>query len=209
MDRGESLEDIIQQGTIGLIQAIDHFDPGRGVRFYSFAAPTIIGEIRRYFRDKTSVIRVPRRVQEVHRAIIQRIDLLTQELNRSPTYFEIACSLDVEIEEVIEALEMGLATDLVSLDDPLPFSDGAPAVLSDHLGGLDSMLELWNDKESLESALSTLSGQERAVLEYAYYDGYSQAEISRRLQVSQMHVSRLLRRALTRLREILIKDTQS
>jgi RNA polymerase sigma-B factor len=207
-DRGEALEDIIQQGTIGLIQAIDHFDPTRGVRFYSFAAPTIIGEIRRYFRDKASVIRIPRRVQEVHRTINQRIDSLTQELNRSPTYAEIARTLNMEVEEVIEALEMGKVTDPVSLDDSLPCIDGAPAVISDHIGESDPALELWNDKAALEAALNTLSEQERTVLEYAYFEGYSQAEISRRLQVSQMHVSRLLRRSLERLRKMLVQEQE-
>jgi len=206
VDRGEAMEDIIQQGTIGLIQAIDHFDPARGVRFYSFAAPTIIGEIRRYFRDKASVVRIPRRVQDVHRAINQKIDVLTQELNRSPTHLEIARSLGMEAEEVIEALEMGMVADPVSLDDSLPCIDGAPAVVSDHIGESDPALELWNDKASLQSALSSLSQQERTVLEYAYFEGYSQAEISRRLEVSQMHVSRLLRRSLARLRAILIKE---
>lgn len=206
MDRGEPLEDIIQQGVIGLIQALDHFDLERGVRFSSFASPTIVGEIRRYFRDKNSLIRVPRRTQELYYLVNQKVDLLTQELNRSPTYVEIARSLNREVEEVIEALELGNALDPVSLDEPFSSADGVPAVLSDMIGGPDHDLEFWNDKTALQAALSKLSGQERSVLHYAYTQGYSQAEIARHLRVSQMHVSRLLRRALTKLRAIMASE---
>ena len=206
MDRGEPLEDIIQQGVIGLIQALDHFDPQRGVRFSSFASPTIVGEIRRYFRDKNSLIRVPRRTQELHYLINQKVDLLMQELNRSPTYVEIARSVNREVEEVIEALELGDALDPASLDEPFFGADGVPAVLSDMIGAPDQALELWNDKAALQAALGKLSGQERSVLHYAYSEGYSQVEIARHLNVSQMHVSRLLRRALAKLRAMLANE---
>jgi len=205
MDRGEQFEDIVQQGLIGLIQAMDHFDPNRGVRFATFATPTIVGEIRRYFRDKTWGLRVPRRMQELNQAISHRVELLTQEMNRSPTYVEIARSLNIQVEDVAEAMEASHALEPMSLDDRLPSDKDAGSIV-DHVGALDPMLEGCDDHAALQVALARLPEKQRAVLQYAYFDGLSQAEIARTMKVSQMHISRLLRRALTQLRRYMEDD---
>jgi RNA polymerase sigma-B factor len=201
-DRGEMYEDIIQQGLIGLINALDHFDPSRGVRFATFATPTIVGEIRRYFRDKTWSVRVPRRLQELHQVINRKIESLTQELDRSPTYAEIARALNVEVEQVVEALEMTYAIEPASLDEPASTEEGS-APISDQIGANDPNLEKWNDFAELQSALEKLPERQQTVLKLAYFEGYSQAEIARQIKVSPMHVSRLQRRALAQLREFL------
>lgn len=202
-DRGEMFEDIIQQGLIGLINALDHFDPKRGVRFATFATPTIIGEIRRYFRDKTWSVRVPRRLQELHQVINRKIEGLTQELDRSPTYAEIARSLNIEVEQVVEALEMTYALEPASLDEPLSSSDEEAAPISDSIGSEDPNFEHWNEYHELKSALEQLPERQQIVLRLAYFQGYSQAEIANEIKVSPMHVSRLQRRALSQLRELM------
>lgn len=205
MDRGELFDDIVQQGLIGLIQAMDHFDPNRGVRFATFATPTIVGEIRRYFRDKTWGLRVPRRMQELNQAINHKIEQLTQEMNHSPSYVEIARALNIEVEDVAEALEASHALEPMSLDDRLP-TDKEGGTIVDHVGGLDPVLEGCDDHATLQVALQRLPEKQREVLQYAYFEGLSQAEIARVMKVSQMHVSRLLRRALAQLRRYMEDD---
>jgi RNA polymerase sigma-B factor len=204
-DRGEMSEDIIQQGLIGLINALDHFDPKRGVLFATFATPTIMGEIRRYFRDRTWSLRVPRRLQELNLSINNRVEVLTQELGRSPTYAEIARALNLQIEEIVEALEMTAAVDPVSIDEEVSFgaSGESSTNLGDQIGVTDMDLENADDHAILENALSQLSARERQVLELAYFQEHSQVEIARRMNVSQMFVSRLQRRALSHLRELM------
>ncbi|PQV65319.1 RNA polymerase sigma-B factor [Abditibacterium utsteinense] len=201
MDRGELFEDVMQIGMVGLINALDGFDSSRGIRFSTFAIPSISGEIRRYFRDKVSGMRVPRRMQELYAMIQNRIEEMTQKLDRSPTYAEIAAELKVEVEEVVETMELGYALDPQSLDDHVFGEEGS--VLSDTIGGLDPDLMAYEEHASLQMALSRLTEKERRVLELAYFEGHSQVEIARRLGVSQMHISRLLRRALTELRHLL------
>lgn len=201
MDRGEMFEDVIQVGMVGLINALDGFDPSRGVRFSTFAIPTISGEIRRYFRDKVGSMRVPRRMQELYIAIQGRIEELTQKLDRSPTYSEIAFSLQIEVEEVVETLELGNALDPQSLDETIYGDD--EATLSDTIGAPDPDMHAYEEHAALQMAMSRLSEKERRVLEMAYFDGFSQADIARRMGVSQMHISRLLRRALAELRQLL------
>ncbi|HEX8833099.1 MAG TPA: SigB/SigF/SigG family RNA polymerase sigma factor, partial [Abditibacteriaceae bacterium] len=204
MDRGEMSEDIIQQGLIGLINALDHFDPSRGVRFATFATPTIMGEIRRYFRDKTWGIRVPRRLQELNQVISSKIDELTQILDRSPTYVEIARSLNLQVEEVVEALEMVHAMEPMSIDEQVfSSSDDSGTVVSDQLGAPDPDLEGWGEYAALETALQKLPEKERMVLKMAYFEEHSQVEIARKMQVSQMFVSRLQRKALAHLRDLM------
>jgi len=198
-DRGEGMDDVIQQGMIGLIYALDHFDPERGVRFATFATPTIIGEIRRYFRDKSRGVRVPRRVQELHQTILTKIDSLTQEFNRSPTYREIAQSLSLPVEEVIEILESGRALDPISLDEPSAGEDVLP--LADRIGEVDPALVHSDEQSLLHAALLRLPPKHQQVLHYAYFENRSQVEIAGILKVSQMHVSRLLRAALAQLRK--------
>ncbi len=201
MDRGELFEDVMQIGMVGLINALDGFDASRGIRFSTFAIPSISGEIRRYFRDKVWGIRVPRRMQELYILIQNRLDEMTQKLDRSPTYAEIALELGVEVEEIVETMEMGSALDPQSLDDQLHGEDGTS--LADTLGGLDPDLQAYEEHASLQMALARLTEKERRVLEMAYFDGHSQTDIARKLGVSQMHISRLLRRALGELRHLL------
>lgn len=201
MDRGELFEDVFQIGMVALINALDGFDASRGIRFSTFAIPSISGEIRRYFRDKVWGMRVPRRMQELYILIQNRLEGMTQKLSRSPTYAEIALELGVEVEEVVETLEMGSALDPQSLDEPLPGDESASLV--DTIGGLDPDLVAYDEHASLQMALARLSEKERRVLEMAYFEGYSQADIARKLGVSQMHISRLLRRALGELRHLL------
>ena len=204
IDRGELSEDVMQVGLIGLIYALDHFDPARGVRFATFATPTILGEIRRYFRDKTWGIRVPRRLQEVNQTINARIEELTQVMDRSPTYAEIARSLNMPIEDVVEALEMMQIMEPVSIDEALfHSSDDSPVNISDQIGAPDPDLETWGEWTTLEAALEKLPENERRVLRLAYFDQHSQVEIARQLQVSQMYVSRLQRKALAHLRDLM------
>jgi RNA polymerase sigma-B factor len=204
MDRGEMSEDIIQQGLIGLINALDHFDPSRGVRFATFATPTIMGEIRRYFRDKSWGIRVPRRLQELNQIINARIDELTQTLDRSPTYVEIARSLNLQLEEVVEALEMASVLDPMSIDEEVSFGNNdSPTTIGDQIGAPDPQLEGWGEYAALQAALEKLPEKERRVLEMVYFNDHSQVEVARKMNVSQMFVSRLQRRALAHLRELM------
>ena len=203
-DRGEMFEDIIQQGLLGLINALDHFEPAHGARFVTFATPTIVGEIRRYFRDRTATVRVPRRMMELHQLIHAKIEVLTQELNHSPTYSEIARALNINVEDVIEALEVAHALDPISLDDRMPPEmDGSSISIVDQLGAPDPDLQAWSEHAALNAALEKLPLKQRQVLQFAYFDGFSQAEIARKLNVSQMHISRVQRRALATLREML------
>lgn len=201
LDRGELSEDVMQIGMVGLINALDGFDPSRGLKFSTFAIPTISGEIRRYFRDRMWGMRVPRRMQELYVVIQNRAEELTQKFDRSPTYAEIAFSLQLEVEEVVEVLELGHALDPQSLDDPVFGDEGSN--LADTIGGLDPDLQASEEHAALQMALARLTENERRVLEMAYFQGFSQADIARRLGVSQMHISRLLRRALGQLRHLL------
>lgn len=203
-DRGESMDDMVQQGMIGLIYALDHFDSRRGLRFTTFATPTIIGEIRRYFRDKSRGLRIPRRMQEMNQAILSKIESLTQEFNRSPTYREIAQSLGLPIEDVIEALESGRASDPISLDEPFAGEDLVP--LAERIGDVDPALTSSDEQSLLHAALLRLPEKYRVVLNYAYFQNKSQLEIAGLLNISQMHVSRLLRAALAQLRRHLEDD---
>jgi RNA polymerase sigma-B factor len=204
MERGEMFEDIVQQGMIGLIYALDHFDPSRGVRFTTFATPSILGEIRRYFRDKSWGIRVPRRMQELHQIINRRIEQLTQQYDRAPTYSEIANALNLPVEDVIEVLEMAHSIEPMSLDEQASSDDGgALSSLGDSLGAYDPNLQKWNDYAPLQAAMESLPERQRIVLQAIYFEGRSQAEIARQLNVSQMYVSRAQRRALQKLKEIL------
>ena len=202
VDRGELFEDVIQIGMVGLINALDNFDPSRGYKFSTFAIPTISGEIRRYFRDKVAGMRVPRRLQELYLTLQSHVETLTHRLNRAPTYVEIAQSLQIEVEEVVEALELGSALEPSSLDDFM-FSDSESGSVADSVGAPDPQLQAYEEHAALQAALEKLTAKERRVLEMTYFDGFSQAEVARRLGVSQMHISRLLRRALSQLRQLL------
>jgi len=203
-NRGESLDDLIQVGTVGLLKAIDRFDLERGVEFTTYATPTIVGEIKRYFRDKGWAVKVPRRLQELNLAVNRAIEKLTVKLGHSPTVAELAANLGATAEEVLEAQELGAAYNLLSLDTELGGeNDKKSQTLADYIGQTDAGLELLEDKANLERAFDVLTGRERIILYLRFYENVSQTEIAKRLSVSQMHVSRLQQRALEKLKQVL------
>lgn len=199
--RGEPLEDLIQVGTIGLIKAIDRFDINREVEFTTYATPTIVGELKRYFRDKGWAIRVPRRLQELNLQVNQVIGDLTQELQRTPTIDEVAKKVGCKPEEVIEALETSEAYNFISLDGDLAAESGESFSLMEYIGEDDRQLVNLEDRASLAAALKDLTPQEQKILYLRFFKGLTQTEIANELNISQMHVSRLLRRTLQILRQ--------
>jgi len=202
-NRGEPLEDLTQVGMIGLINAIDRFDPSRGIRFATYATPTVVGEIKRYFRDRGWAVKVPRRLQELSLAANKAIDGLTQELDRPPTVAEIASRLEVDEQEALEAMELGELYDLPSLDsEPGEDSDDSRGALADYVGEMDVAMERFERRARLAQALRALPARERRIIELRFFDNLSQTEVARRMNISQMHVSRLQQRALARLREL-------
>src|SRR5471032_2816562 len=203
-NRGEALDDPIQVGTVGLLKAIDRFDLERGVEFTTYATPTIVGEIKRYFRDKGWAVKVPRRLQELNLAVNRAIEKLNVKLGHSPTVAELAAHLGASEEEVLEAQELGQAYNLLSLDTELNGEgDKKSHTLADYVGQNDSALELLEDRANLERAFEVLSGRERVILYLRFYESVSQTEIAKRLNVSQMHVSRLKQKAIEKLKNVL------
>lgn len=201
-NRGEPLEDLVQVGSLGLLNAVDRFDPSRGTRFVTYATPTIVGEIKRYFRDRGWAIRVPRRLQEINQQATKAVDSLQQRLNRSPTIAEIAHEIHATEEETHEALELGHMYELTSLDTELASQEQDEGVsLGEYVGAADSLLESAELRQRIEQALERLSPRERAIIKLRFFAGLSQTDVARRLRISQMHVSRLQHRALARLRE--------
>ncbi|MBC5825664.1 MAG: SigB/SigF/SigG family RNA polymerase sigma factor [Candidatus Eremiobacteraeota bacterium] len=201
-NRGEPLDDLIQVGTVGLIKAIDRFDVERGVEFTTYATPTVIGEIKRYFRDRGWAIKVPRRLQELNLAVNRAVEALSVDLGRSAMVCDLAKHLKVSDEEIIEAQELGQAYNLLSLDSEMSAEGDAKATtLLDYIGNQDGDLELLEDRANLERALHVLDRRERIILYLRFYENVSQTEIAARLNVSQMHVSRLQQRALHKLKK--------
>ena len=205
-NRGEPIEDLMQVGYLGLLKAIDRYDPdrkvnGKPVEFTTFATPTIMGEIRRHFRDKGWSVRVPRRLQELSAKVNKATDTLTTELQRSPTVEEIADYLGEDVDDVLEAMESSSAYSSVSLEAPMGGdSDDAPSVL-DRYGTEDDDLAFTDDRLILEDALEEFSPREREVLELRFKDGMTQTQIAEKLGISQVQVSRLLRRTLKKLQD--------
>jgi len=197
-DRGEPLDDLVQVGTIGLIKAIDRFDASRGFEFSTYASPTIVGEIKRHFRDKTWAIRVPRRLQELGAAVEKTRTTLTHKLGHAPTPAQIAQELNLTLEEVIDAMESQAAYSTVSLDASVNEDSQS---LGDSLGELDAALESIDDRESLKPLLATLDERAKQILAMRFFDNMSQSAIAQELGMSQMHVSRILAKTLTTLRE--------
>ncbi len=203
-NRGEALDDLIQVGTVGLLKAIDRFDLERGVEFTTYATPTIVGEIKRYFRDKGWAVKVPRRLQELNLAVNRTVEKLSVKLGRSPTVAELAETLSATEEEILEAQELGQAYNLLSLDTELSGEgDKKSQTLADYIGTTDAGLALLEDKANLERAFEVLTGRERVILYLRFYESVSQTEIAKRLNVSQMHVSRLQQKALEKLKAVL------
>jgi len=206
-NRGEALDDLIQVGTVGLIKAIDRFDTARGVEFTTYATPTIIGEIKRYFRDKGWAVRVPRRLQELNLAVNRAVENVSVELGRAATVSDLAERLNATDEEIIEAQELGQAYNLLSLDSELSVDgDAKSTTLLDYLGREDSELSLLEDKANLARGFELLDRRERIILYLRFYENMSQTEVARRLNVSQMHVSRLQQRALEKLKKFLKEE---
>lgn len=202
-NRGEPLEDLVQVGKIGIIKAIDRFDIERQVEFTTYATPTIIGELKRYFRDKSWAVRVPRRLQELNFQINKLTGTLTQKLGRSPTIAEIAHYLGVSQEDVIEAIQMGEAYSFVSLEGTSNEDEEKSFSLLEYIGQEDKELANLEDRASLMSALSGLNRREQQIIYLRFFKGLTQTEIASRLGISQMHVSRILRDTLQNLRQIL------
>jgi RNA polymerase sigma-B factor len=197
-NRGEPFDDLFQTATVGLLKAIDRFDPGFGVEFAAFAIPTIVGEIKRHFRDRTWSIRVPRRLQEMRLAITAANNTLTQTLGRSPTVADIAAYLDVTEDDVLEGLEGGRAYTATSLSTPAG-ADG-DVELGATLGGEDPEYALAEARIALGPAIQNLDAREQRIITLRFYGNLTQQEIAEKIDISQMHVSRLLSRALAKLR---------
>ena len=200
-NRGEPLDDLVQVGTIGLIKAIDRFDPERGLEFTTYATPTILGEIKRHFRDKGWSIRVPRRLQELSAKVNQATEELTVELQRSPSVEEIAAKLGVSAEEILEAMESSGAYTSVSLEAGGTSEDDEAPALIDRLGSVDEDLDASDDRMVIDDAIRDFSPREQEIVRMRFIDGLTQVEIAKRLGVSQVQVSRLLRRTLRKIQD--------
>jgi RNA polymerase sigma-B factor len=196
--RGEPLEDLVQVGALGLIKAVDRFDVDRGVEFSSYAVPTIVGEIRRHFRDKAWAMHVPRRLKELSVRLSRILDELTTELGRSPTVAELAEASGVEEEDVIDALDSMHAYSTRSLQ--APFDDEGEDSLSDKLGVEEQGYADVEDTSLVSAGFDALDERERRIVQLRFYDEMTQSQIAAELGISQMHVSRLLRRALGTMR---------
>jgi RNA polymerase sigma-B factor len=197
--RGEQLDDLIQIGAIGLIKAIDRFDINRGVELTTYATPNIIGEIKRHFRDHGWAVRVPRGLQELSIQLMKVVENLTGELGRSPTIAELAEATGASEEEVLEALETGRAYSPLSLSVGSSGDDDELDPL-ESLGDDDHEYEVTEDRAVLEPGLRVLDERERMILQLRFYEGLTQSQIAQRVGISQMHVSRLIRRALEKAR---------
>ena len=203
VNRGEPLDDLVQVGTIGLIKSVDRFDNDRGVEFSTYATPTILGEIKRYFRDKGWAIRVPRRLQELRMSISSVTGEMSQDLGRSPTPREIAEKLGVSVEEVMEGIESANAYSTLSLDAGDNSEDGSSTSMLDSLGMDDEALAHVEIRESIKPLIEQLPSREKRILLLRFFRGMTQSQIADEIGVSQMHVSRLLNRTLAELRSSL------
>ena len=204
-NRGEPFDDLLQVGTLGLIAAIDRFDPTRGVEFLSFAVPTITGEIKRHFRDQGWSVRVPRRLQELHLSLNAAVSELSQKNGHAPTPSELAEHLGIPRAEVLEGLAVANAYRSSSLDERLSGEEDSPT-LAATLGEEDAALEGVEYRESLQPLLATIPARERRILILRFFGNMTQSQIAADIGISQMHVSRLLSQTLAKLREGLLKD---
>jgi RNA polymerase sigma-B factor len=198
--RGEQLEDLVQIGAIGLIKAIDRFDIDRGVELTTYATPNIIGEIKRHFRDKGWSVRVPRGLQELNVQLSRLIEQLTVQLGRSPTIPELAKAAEVNEEEVLEALESSRAYTSLSLSSGTTTDEDDELDPLESLGSEEPQYEISEDWAVLAPGLKVLDDRERAILHLRFFKGLTQSQIAQQIGISQMHVSRLIRRALQKIR---------
>jgi RNA polymerase sigma-B factor len=201
-NRGEPLDDIVQVGYLGLIKAIERFDPDLGFEFTTFATLTVAGEIKRHFRDKGTAIRFPRRLQELRQSVVRVNEEMKNQLGREPTVSEVAERLGVPPEDVTEAIEMGPAYMPLSLDQPIGSANGEEGrAVAEQIGSVDPELARVEMRDLLDRAMVHLTPRERTIMAMRFYEQMSQSEIARRLGISQMHVSRLQRAALEQLRK--------
>jgi len=199
--RGEQFDDLVQVGAIGLIKAIDRFDLDRGVELTTYATPNIVGEIKRYFRDKGWSVRVPRGLQELNIRINKLVDELVPKLQRAPTINEIAEAADVTPADVLEALETSQAYNSVSLHSTLGGEGDDETMLIDYLGKDEANYDIMEDRTVLAPGFAKLDKRERTILYLRFFQGLTQSQIAARVGISQMHVSRLIRRSLDKLRD--------
>ncbi|SNR83418.1 RNA polymerase, sigma 28 subunit, SigD/FliA/WhiG [Haloechinothrix alba] len=203
--RGAAKDDLVQVATLGLINAIDRFDPGRGTDFLSYAVPTVMGEVRRHFRDSSWTMRVPRRLKELHQEVSAASGTLSQRLGRAPTPAEIAEYLGVSRDDVYQGLQVGHAYHPASLEESVTGDDEGMR-LAETVGEEDAGIEGVENHESLQPLLSVLPQRERRILALRFFENLTQTQIAERVGLSQMHVSRLLSRSLARLREGITED---
>lgn len=205
--RGENYDDLLQVARLGLVHAVDRFDPSRGVDFLSFAVPTVMGEVRRHFRDRTSPLRAPRRVKELALRIGHTEGLLTHRLRRTPTRSELAAELDIDIADVDEAKKATAASTTVSLDRATSAVNDRPTI--ERIGYDDPSFAFVDDAQTLRPALARLRPRERRILGLRFFEDLSQSAIAQRTGMSQMHVSRLLRQSIAELRDELVPAAAS
>jgi RNA polymerase sigma-B factor len=204
----ESLDDLLQVANIGLLNAVDRFDPDRGIPFTAFASPTILGELKRHFRDRVWTVRVPRGLHDRMADVDKAITELTKELQHSPSVAQIAERLELEMNDVLEVLEANHNRRPLSLDRPAGGEDAEEAAPSEWIGSEDEGFELVEGRIALDAALPYLDERERLVLRMRFVDDMTQSQIAERVGHSQMHVSRILRRALSRIREQIKEQEQ-
>jgi RNA polymerase sigma-B factor len=207
--RGEQLEDLVQIGAIGLIKAIDRFDLERGVELTTYATPNIIGEIKRHFRDKGWSVRVPRGLQELNVQLSRLVEQLTVQFSRSPTIPELAKAAGVEEEEVLEALESGRAYTSLSLSVGGGGGDDDDLDPLESLGTEEHQYEVSEDRAVLAPGFKALDERERKILQLRFFEGLTQSQIAQQVGISQMHVSRLIRRSLEKIRDTIAEDEES
>lgn len=204
--RAVDTEELRAVANVGLVLAIQRFDPDRGFEFPAFARPTIQGELRRYFRDKRRWVRLPRRIQETKAVIREATDDLMHELHRSPTVDELAARLAVDPELVLEALTADDAFSPTSLDAPVSLEGDGGYSVTETLGEVDPRFDLFVDCETVGPLIAKLPERDQLILKMRFFDDLTQAQIGNELGISQMHVSRLLSRTLVRLREEMLRD---
>lgn len=198
----EPLDDLVQVASVGLLKAIDRFDPSRGIAFSSYAVPTILGEVKRHFRDRTWSVRVPRDLQELALRIDRVVDGLARDLRRPPSVAEIAAAVGASEEQVLDALEAGAAYRATSLYAPRAADDADGETVGDMVGGEDDAFGLAEDRATLDKLMRAIGPREREVLRLRFGEDMTQAEIGERIGVSQMQVSRIIRQSLARLRAV-------
>jgi RNA polymerase sigma-B factor len=195
----EPFEDLLQVASVGLIKAVDRYEPRRGTKFTSYAVPTILGELKRHFRDKGWALHVPRELQERALAVSRESDRLSIRLGRSPSVREVAKALDCSVEQVLEASEAAGSYETASLDAPASRNGEGPTPLLDLVGGDDGDYDLVGSREAIAETWRALPEMEQRVIQLRFVEDLTQREIGERIGFSQMHVSRLMRRALGRL----------